>query len=145
MQSRKILFRGQTRRFGEKLKNVGGEPMESNWVYGGIFPNNAGGDFAIIYQQEPDIQKFFVYADTVGLSTGITDDNDIEIFEGDIISFYDCTSTENGYCEQYCTGVVVWDFDTLSFQVTNRLSAESYEILNECVVIGNIYDNPDLL
>ena len=145
MQDRKILFRGQTRRFGEKVKNVAGEPMESNWVYGGIFPNNDGGDFAIIYQQEPTIEKFSVYADTVCQYTGLTDVYGIMIFEGDIVSFYDCLNSENGYSEQYCCGVVVWDKETLSFQVTNRLSAESYEVLSECSVIGNKFDNPNLL
>lgn len=44
-----------------------------------------------------------------------------------------------------CIGKVVWDDETISFQVTNRLSAESYEVLDECSVIGNIFDNPELL
>lgn len=34
---REILFRGQTRRYGEKIK-MNGEKVKSNWVYGGIFP-----------------------------------------------------------------------------------------------------------
>ena len=54
-------------------------------------------------------------------------------------------STENGYSERGCVGKVVWDDETISFQVTNRLSAESYEVLDECLVIGNIFDNPELL
>lgn len=31
---REILFRGQTRRYGEKVK-LNGEKIKSNWVYGG--------------------------------------------------------------------------------------------------------------
>ena len=53
---REILFRGQTRRYGEKVK-LNGEKIKSNWVYGGIFPQNGDGDFAIIYQQEPTVEK----------------------------------------------------------------------------------------
>lgn len=34
---REILFRGQTRRYGEKV-TLSGEKIKSNWVYGGIFP-----------------------------------------------------------------------------------------------------------
>ena len=34
----------------------------------------------------------------------------------------------------------------MSFQVTNRLSAESWEVLGgECKVLGNAIDNPELL
>ena len=57
----------------------------------------------------------------------------------------DTYSTESGYADAYCTGQVVWDTETVSFQVTERLSAESYEVLEECIVIGNIFDNPELL
>lgn len=77
--------------------------------------------------------------------TGRKDINDKEIFEGDIVSFDDCTSTESGYCERGCIGVVEWCNETVSFEVSNRLSAESYEVLDECVVIGNIYENPELM
>jgi len=77
--------------------------------------------------------------------TGLKDINDKEIFEGDIVSFDDCTSTESGYCERGCIGVVEWCNETASFEVSNRLSAESYEVLDECVIIGNIYENPELL
>jgi len=77
--------------------------------------------------------------------TGRKDINDKEIFEGDIVSFDDCTSTESGYCERGCIGVVEWCNETVSFEVSNRLSAESYEVLDECVIIGNIYENPELL
>ena len=31
----------------------------------------------------------------------------------------------------------------MSFQVTNRLSAESYEVLDECSVIGNVFDETE--
>lgn len=48
--------------------------------------------------------------------------------------------------EHYCRGQVVWDEETASFQVTERLSAESYEVLNRgCKVIGNIFDTPEML
>lgn len=77
--------------------------------------------------------------------TGLKDKNGTEIYEGDIIGFEDYTSTESGYWEQQCTGVVEWCDETVSFEVSNRLSAESYEVLDECLVIGNIYENPNLL
>lgn len=48
--SREIKFRGQTRRKGERIINMSGDKCEANWVYCGIFPQNNGGDFAIIYE-----------------------------------------------------------------------------------------------
>lgn len=67
------------------------------------------------------------------------------IWENDVVAFLDTYSTESGWAEQNCIGKVVWDDETLSLQVTNRLSAESYEVLEDCRVLGNTIDNPELL
>ena len=83
--------------------------------------------------------------DTICQCTGLKDKNGKLIWENDIVGFWDAYSTENGQAEMDCIGKVVWDDETISFQVTNRLSAESYEVLDECSVIGNIFDNPELL
>jgi uncharacterized phage protein (TIGR01671 family) len=78
--------------------------------------------------------------------TGFRDGKTNDIYEGDIVSFTDITDTESGCSECSCIGVVEWDEDTASFNVTNRISAESYEVLGgECIVIGNIHENPDLI
>ena len=82
---------------------------------------------------------------TICQCTGLKDENDKLIWENDVVGFWDTYSTENGHAEMDCIGKVVWDDETISFQVTNRLYAESYEVLDECSVIGNIFDNPELL
>ncbi len=137
---REILFRGQTRKKGEKVR-LDGSPIDSNWVYGGIFPNNKGGDFAIIYQQEPTIEKFTVYADTVGQYTGKNDKNGTKIFEGDIVK-----DEQSGY--EY---VIKWFSEYACFALANKNGHMEYDVdefemlVNDLIVIGNIHDNSELL
>ena len=87
----------------------------------------------------------FVDPSTICQCTGLKDTDGKLIWENDIVAYWDTYSTESGYVEADCIGKVVWDAETISFQVTNRLSAESYEVLDECSVIGNKFDNPELL
>ena len=87
-----------------------------------------------------------VDASTICQCTGLKDKNGKLIWENDIVAYWDTYSTESGYAEANCIGKVVWDDETISFQVTNRLSAESWEVLDdECSVVGNAIDNPELL
>ena len=87
-----------------------------------------------------------VDASTICQCTGSEDMNGKLLWENDIVSYWDSYSTENGLAEADCIGKVVWDDETISFQVTNRLSAESWEVLDdECSVVGNAIDNPELL
>ena len=87
-----------------------------------------------------------VDSSTICQCTGLKDKNGKLIWENDIVSYWDSYSTENGLAEADCIGKVVWDDETISFQVTNRLSAESWEVLDdECSVVGNAIDNPELL
>lgn len=71
---RELIFRGQTRRTGEKIW-FNGEKVPGNWVYGGIC--HGKGDFSVIYGyqdgEQSGINKFVVYSDTVGRYTGLTD------------------------------------------------------------------------
>lgn len=120
------------------------------WVFGGLaycektgayFITNMGKDHIsyIGYHQE-------VNPDTICQCTGLKDKNGNLIWENDIIAYWDSYSTESGLAEADCIGKVVWDDETISFQVTNRLSAESYEVLgDECSVIGNVFDNQEML
>lgn len=171
-ETREILFRGQTRRFGEKVKNMRGDPMPSNWVYGGVFhQNNRGGSFSVIYSYDP-IEKHPVYADTVGQYTGVTDKNGTKIFEGDIVEFYffDKTKRNGELITVKNTRTMVIEWYETSFYM--RELFRNYHLDNEmCViteiiydymgerkqgvyksnttyfleVIGNIFDNPELL
>lgn len=141
MATRKILFRGQTRHKGEKT-SISGKPLPGIWVTGGIFPQNKGYERAIIYTQDPKVEKHVVYAETVGQYTGVDDVLETPVFEDDIITFWQRTDTK--HMQRY-KGIVKYDEALTSFTVVscepNRLSDPVF--LWDCSdihVVGNIFD-----
>lgn len=73
----------------------------------------------------------------MGQYTGLTDKNGTKIFEGDIL--------KGAWGEQI---VVYYDDCYLGFRVRNKSGLEkdvSYYNNGRLEVVGNIYDNPDLL
>lgn len=116
------------------------------WVQGALLLHDT--DAATIFNQHPadgSLQGFEVDQSTICQCTGLKDKNGKLIWENDIVAYWDTYNTESGLAEADCDGQVVWEDETMSFQVTNRLSAESYEVLDECSVIGNIIDSPELM
>ena len=127
-----------------KRKNWRELPKEMWWVEGylyGIWERRY-----ILWGMTNDVPNMVeVDPSTICQCTGKTDIEKNLIFEHDVVSFLDATSTECGYSEHWQAGEVLWDDETASFQVTERLSAESYEVLEDCKVLGNTIDNPELL
>ena len=130
---REILFRGKRKDNGE-------------WVYGNyaVTDNNEKQHF--IFQNKAF--EFEVDPETVGQYTGLTDKNGKKIFEGDILGI---TNDDPDY--NYITKVYL-DRDTLCVDVQGQdydytsigFAIEIWD--DECdqvEIIGNIYDNPELL
>ena len=135
---REILFRGQTRRYGEKVW-MNGEKVPSNWVYGGVCCGK--GAFSIIYdymdeEKEKPIEKHVVYTDTIGQYTGLTDKNGKKIFEGDIVNIEYLETTVKNSVIEYIGSSFYGSTDSDSWEL------DEY---NQLEVIGNIHDNPELL
>lgn len=74
------------------------------------------------------------------LFTGKYDNHNQPIFLHDTVSFMDMGSSESGAFELPMTAQVIWDDETASICVDHRQSAESWEILDECVVIDPVKD-----
>lgn len=131
----RFLFRAKHRHDLSENQHLNGK-----WIEGFLMDEN--------YICDPtNGWEYLIDPTTICQCTGQRDEDKKLIFEHDIIGFLDCTSTENGYSEHGCAGEVLWDDETLSFQVTERLSAESYEVIGgtDCRVLGNVFDNPELL
>lgn len=136
---REILFKAKTTK-----KSDPNHALNETWVTGNliitnekyyIHPVGAIGNVIVIHEIQPD---------TLCQYTGLTDKDGNKIWENDIVGFYDYFSTESGYSEQDCLGLVEWLKDEVCFNVTNRISAEVYEVLEDCTVVGNKFDNPEL-
>lgn len=78
-------------------------------------------------------------------STGLKDKNGKEIFEGDIVQFEDCYEVSDFLYIN--TGIIEWCQG--GFHVTNRDSVLMEDLLDgdslDVTIIGNIYENPELL
>lgn len=139
---REILFRGQTRKNGEKVEMATGEKVPGHWVYGGIFPGT--GDYSIIYggETEKDLERHVVYSETVGQYTGLKDKNGKRIFEGDVV-------LDLHHHELAVKGVVTFRDGAFGLQWNRGKVREFSAFTSICnvdyKVIGNIHDNPELL
>lgn len=128
---REILFRGKITENDEPAK----------WVYGGFMSEI----FTYIIEKIGDTgrtpQLFMVDPETVGQFTGVYDKNGKPVFEGDII-VWDYDEVDFDGATHTTPELVKWDKDYCGFIV--NYDGEG-TIDKNCRVIGNIYDNPELL
>lgn len=130
---REILFRGKRKDNGE-------------WVYGNyaVTDNNEKQHF--IFQNKAF--EFEVDPETVGQYTGITDDNEKKIFDGDILGVtnddpdYDYITKVYLDCDTLCVDVQGQDYDYTSIGFAIEIWDDECD---QVEIIGNIYDNPELL
>ena len=142
---REILFRAKQIDDGEWVEGYYAMMGKGNLIRHYIVQNCAlTGLF-----EDPEDNMYFndveIDPETLCQYTGKTDETGKKIYDKDIVGFIDIYSTESGYSEHSCVGEVVWGKEECCFHVTNRLSAESWEVLDECKVVGNVFDDKELL
>lgn len=106
------------------------EHLNGTWVYGYLSDEN--------YINSIDLEgEFLVDKDTVGQYIGVDDKNGNEIYEKDIVRV-------DGKQELF---VVVWVPDTARFGLQSKEELLYFEfgIGSRVEVIGNVYENADLL
>lgn len=134
---REILFRGKRKDNGK-------------WAYGYLYIRKDGQYEISFYSKYFDSERFTydVIPETVGQYIGITDDNGKKIFEGDILGVtnddpdYDYITKVYLDCDTLCVDVEGQDYDYTAIGFAVDIWGDECDRVE---IIGNIYDNPELL
>lgn len=122
------------------------------WVYGSLDLTDERPAISWLRTDEDGEQvPWFAYveAGTVGEFTGYTDYDNQEVYEGDIVELQ--SATINGHDFDLIQLLVVWLGDSVRLRPLDKYYHRSACVnlrmaaVNRGKVIGNIYDNPELL
>ena len=121
---REILFRGK---FGNE------------WKYGFLSIEPRGLVIKEPYKNDSS-NVWHIESDTIGQYTGFTDKNGAKIFEGDICSFGDTDGGRTNY-------EICWIENRWIVRECGHSGVDDLDLFfcERSVVIGNIYDNPELI
>lgn len=134
-----LLFRGQTRRKGEKVW-MDGIPVASNWVQGGAALGN--GAFSIIYTYDP-VDKYPVYTDTVCQYTGMDDMKNRNIFTNDILRVH-VSAAGAEYSFTVLVKLVAGAFVCVLPEGEGYVLFQNWNYDHvQLEVIGNVFDDPE--
>ena len=132
---REIIFRAKDYRTGQ-------------WVYGIYFKNpvsrfNEGAYYPQIIPEihgvHDTIERCSIVEDTLGQFTGLTDKNGVKIFEGDIVTYPVGIREFKGKVIFWCATFCVEHF------YPKKMITTLDDCAADCDIIGNIFDNPELL
>lgn len=139
---RDIKFRGQS------INTVGGGRPIKEWVYGCLIIDESREDKYRYRIQPKEGDQFYappVIPETVGEYTGINDKNGTKIYEGDIVAGTEHRGNTVTY-ENGAHKTNEWDVEIKYAVEFNPPCLQ--RVLHDrsfCEVIGNIYQNPDVL
>ena len=115
------------------------------WVYG-LLTNDMKGHYRINF--DPKSFSCVVKEDTISQYTGLKDNNGKEIYEGDIVKFHFMTfsvSTSELFPTKKFFGVITTNKYNQWVILSDGLEIHIENAIKHGEVVGNIYDNKDLL
>ena len=146
---REFLFRGKRVDNGKWVEGELLHDMKSRpWIY---------------WTTPKELPVFFsrnaiVNPETIGQYTGLTDKNGKKVFEGDILQGYQYPYLSEGHSNYYaevvyfenCPAFGLCTFKNPNLDIVHGISSGNTEFIEDWEsedweVIGNIYDNPELL
>lgn len=142
------LFRAKTTKKNENHE------FNEVWVYGDLLTNKEVHYIhpqSNVFRVEGEIAKILiaheVQSETIGRFFGLTDKKNNKIFEGDFLKY----KYKERINDVYIYGWVVYEGSRCEFLVRCPKdewifsSRDFFESIEDIEVIGNIYDNPELL
>lgn len=128
--NREIEFRGK------RLDN-------EEWLYGDLMHDNQGGCYIYPLDAENLYVENKVDTDTVGQFTGLYDKNGVKIFEGDIVRW---DKDQKLYVVEFRSGMFYASVEPCNPHIYGGFPLWFLcEEEQHCEIVGNRYDNPELL
>lgn len=134
IMNREIKFRGKSKKTRKWLYGYLGEAKFSILDY--VYTDKVIFDNVLSFNTDNSayvVKDLSVEEDTIGQFTGLYDKNEKEIYEGDIA------------CNDTYKGVVVYKNGAFALDLGKNYGCVYLFCLDSLMVIGNIYDNKELL
>ena len=163
-KTREFVFRGKPKNEAEYevLRELYEDDCENGFIYGSLVVDyNKYYICVMAIQVRSGIDKYIttiieVFPETVGEYTGLKDKNDTMIFEGDIVKnkwcfikgnsivrfgeYKSCDSSNDYQCGHL--GFYLEHINDFNKRVFRK---DIMYFANKCEIIGNVFDNPELL